>query len=66
MKKILLVSMMHNVTELLKKIEPGLAGKTVTYIPTAGIAEEIEGMADDYQAVLVENDTVKIYGAERK
>ena len=66
MKKILLVSMMHNVTELVKEIEPELPGKTVTYIPTTGIAEEIEGMADDYQAVLVENDTVKIYGAERK
>ncbi len=46
MKKILLVSMLHNVTELVKKIEPDLAGKTVTYIPTAAIAEEIEGMAE--------------------
>lgn len=39
MKKILLVSMLCNVTDLLKKAEPELAGKTVTYIPTAAIAE---------------------------
>ena len=52
MKKILLVSMMHNVTELVKKIEPDLAGKTVTYIPTAAIAEEIEGMADEESEML--------------
>ena len=32
MKKILLVSMMQNVTEILKKVEPELTGKTVTYI----------------------------------
>ena len=42
MKKILLVSMMHNVTDLLKEAEPDLKGKTVVYIPTAAIAEEIE------------------------
>ena len=46
MKKILLVSMLCNVTGLLKKAEPDLNGKTVTYIPTAAIAEEIEGMAE--------------------
>ena len=46
MKKILLVSMSYNVTDLLKKEEPNLKGKTVTYIPTAAIAEEIEGMAE--------------------
>lgn len=46
MKKILLVSMSYNVTDLLKKAEPDLKGKTVTYIPTAAIAEEIEGMAE--------------------
>ena len=39
--------MMHNVTELFREIEPDLKGKTVTYIPTAGIAEEIEGMIED-------------------
>ena len=46
MKKILLVSMLCNVTDLLKRAEPDLNGKTVTYIPTAAIAEEIEGMAE--------------------
>lgn len=46
MKKILLVSMLCNVTDLLKKAEPDLNGKIVTYIPTAAIAEEIEGMAE--------------------
>ena len=39
MKKILLVSMSYNVTDLLKKEEPNLKGKTVTYIPTAAIVE---------------------------
>ena len=39
MKKILLVSMMHNMTDLLKEAEPDLKGKTVVYIPTAAIAE---------------------------
>lgn len=38
--------MLCNVTDLLKKAEPDLNGKTVTYIPTAAIAEEIEGMAE--------------------
>ena len=47
MKKILLVSMMHNATDLLKEAEPDLKGKTVVYIPTAAIAEEIEGMAEE-------------------
>ena len=46
MKRVLLVSMMHNVTELFREIEPDLKGKTVTYIPTAAIAEGIEGMAE--------------------
>ena len=46
MKKILLVSMLCNVTDLLKRAVPDLNGKTVTYIPTAAIAEEIEGMAE--------------------
>ena len=47
MKKLILVSMLYQVTDLISTIEPELAGKTVTYIPTAGIAEEIEGMIED-------------------
>lgn len=54
MKKILLVSMLCNVTGLLKKAEPDLNGKTVTYIPTAAIAEEIEGMAEAETSMLEE------------
>lgn len=54
MKKILLVSMLCNVTELLKRAEPDLNGKTVTYIPTAAIAEEIEGMAEAETRMLEE------------
>ena len=54
MKKILLVSMLCNVTGLLKKAEPDLNGKTVTYIPTAAIAEEIEGMAEAETRMLEE------------
>ena len=52
MKKVLLVSMTNNVTDLLKKAEPELEGKTVTYIPTAAIAEEIEGMAEAEKKML--------------
>ena len=52
MKRVLLVSMMHNVTELFREIEPDLKGKTVTYIPTAAIAEEIEGMAEEETRML--------------
>ena len=50
MKKLLLVSMLCNVTDLLKKAEPELAGKTVTYIPTAAIAEAAgaEGWEERY------------------
>lgn len=47
MKKLILVSMLYQVTDLVSTIEPELAGKTATYIPTAGIAEEIEGMIED-------------------
>ena len=54
MKKILLVSMLCNVTDLLKRAEPDLNGKTVTYIPTAAIAEEIEGMAEAETRMLEE------------
>ena len=43
MKKILLVSMMQNVTEILKKVEPELTGKTVTNIPTAALGEDDGG-----------------------
>lgn len=42
MKKMLLVSMLQHSADLVKKAEPDLAGKVVTYIPTASIAEEIE------------------------
>ena len=44
--------MMHNVTELFREIEPDLKGKTVTYIPTAAIAEGIEGMAEEETRML--------------
>ena len=47
MKKLILVSKLYQVTDLVRTIEPELAGKTVTYIPTAGIAEETEGMIED-------------------
>ena len=46
--------MLCNVTGLLKKAEPDLNGKTVTYIPTAAIAEEIEGMAEAETRMLEE------------
>lgn len=52
MKKLILVSMLCQVTDLIRSIEPELAGKTVTYIPTAGIAEEIEGMIESETATL--------------
>ena len=52
MKKVLLVSMTHNVTDLVKAAEPDLKGRTVTYIPTAAIAEEIEGMAEEETRIL--------------
>lgn len=41
MKRILLVSMFQNVVSILKKVEPNLKGKTVTYIPTASKAEKL-------------------------
>lgn len=52
MKKVLLVSLTHNVTDLVKAAEPDLRGRTVTYIPTAAIAEEIEGMAEEETRML--------------
>ena len=47
MKKLILVSMLYQVIDLVRKVEPELAGKTVTYIPTAGIVEEIDGMIEN-------------------
>ena len=44
--------MTHNVTDLVKAAEPDLKGRTVTYIPTAAIAEEIEGMAEEETRML--------------
>ncbi len=52
MKKLILVSMLYQVADLVRTIEPGLEEKTVTYIPTAGIAEEIEGMIEDETNIL--------------
>ena len=52
MKKLILVSMLCQVTDLVREAEPELAGKTVTYIPTAGIVEEIEGMIEDETNIL--------------
>ena len=61
MKRVLLVSMMHNVTELFREIEPDLKGKTVTYIPTAAIAEKIEGMAEEETRMLEALGLVDFY-----
>ncbi|MFR9145979.1 MAG: Type 1 glutamine amidotransferase-like domain-containing protein [Mediterraneibacter sp.] len=52
MKKLILVSMLYQVTDLVKTIEPELAGKTVTYISTAGIVEETEGMVEEETTIL--------------
>ena len=52
MKKLILVSMLYQVTDLVRTIEPELAGKTVTYIPTAGIVEETEGMVEEETTIL--------------
>lgn len=41
MKKMLLVSMFKNVSNVMKTIEPDLKDKTVTYIPTASIVEKL-------------------------
>ncbi|MGM0213157.1 Type 1 glutamine amidotransferase-like domain-containing protein [Enterococcus sp. AZ109] len=41
MKKMLLVSMFQNVEDLLKKVEPILKNKTITYIPTASKVEKL-------------------------
>ena len=52
MKKLILISMLYQVTDLVRTIEPELAGKTVTYIPTAGIVEETEGMVEEETTIL--------------
>ena len=76
MKKILLVSMMHRVTEILKREEPDLAGKTVSYIPTAIIGEAdgdeavIEGMikeeTDMLESLGLKVDVLEISAASRE
>lgn len=76
MKKILLVSMMHRVTEILKREEPDLGGKTVSYIPIAIIGEAdgdeavIEGMIKE-ETDMLENlglkvDVLEISAASRE
>lgn len=52
MKKLILVSMLYQVTDLVRTIAPELEGKTVTYIPAAGIAEEVEGMVEEETSTL--------------
>ena len=52
MKKLMLVSMLYQVTDLVRTITPELEGKTVTYIPTAGIAEDVEGMVEEETSTL--------------
>ena len=52
MKKLILVSMLYQVTDLVQTITPELEGKTVTYIPTAGIAEDVEGMVEEETSTL--------------
>ncbi|MBM6803662.1 Type 1 glutamine amidotransferase-like domain-containing protein [Mediterraneibacter glycyrrhizinilyticus] len=52
MKKLILVSMLYKVTDLVRTITPELEGKTVTYIPTAGIAEDVEGMVEEETSTL--------------
>lgn len=52
MKNLILVSMLYQVTDLVRTIRPDLKGKTVTYIPTAGIVEEIDGMVEEETKIL--------------
>ena len=52
MKKLILVSMLYQTTDLVRMIAPELEGKTVAYIPTAGIAEEVEGMVEKETSTL--------------
>ena len=44
--------MLYQVTDLVQTITPELEGKTVTYIPTAGIAEDVEGMVEEETSTL--------------
>lgn len=60
MKKILLVSMLGNATALVNKAMPELKGKTVTYIPTAGIAEMPDG--DISEMIADETKTLQSLG----
>lgn len=39
--------MLHQAANLVRMVEPKLQGKTVTYIPTAGVVEEAEGMVEE-------------------
>lgn len=41
MKKLLLVSIFQNITDILSSVEPNLKNKTVTYIPTASVVEKL-------------------------
>lgn len=41
MKRMLLVSMFQNVANILKRVEPNLKNRIVTYIPTASIVEKL-------------------------
>lgn len=41
MKRMLLVSMLQNVTPIIKTVEPNLKNKTITYIPTASRVEKL-------------------------
>lgn len=70
MKKMLLVSMLQHSADLVKKAEPDLAGKVVTYIPTASIAEEIEGIVEEETKILnglgLEVDVLEISAASRQ
>lgn len=52
MKKLILVSMLYQSAERIRKLVPDLKGKTVTYIPTAGLAEEAEGMVEAEAKIL--------------
>ena len=67
MKKLILVSMLYQVTDLVRKVEPELAGKTVTYIPTAGIVEEIDGMIENetntLQSLVLKVDVLDVASA---
>lgn len=50
MKKLWLVSMMHDAADRIREAEPDLVGRTVAYIPTAVIAEGPEGALEEMAA----------------